>query len=85
MAEGERVAQPLRAFGHPIADVIAPHPFTAWQTILDPLLTPGMRNYWKSHDFLELSDGLIDVLIEHARRPSRSADRDCAARSSAAR
>ncbi len=48
--------------------MIEPHPFTAWQTVLDPLLTPGMRNYWKSHDFLELSDGLIDVLIEHARR-----------------
>jgi hypothetical protein len=27
-----------------------------------------MRNYWKSHDFLELSDGLIDVLTDHARR-----------------
>jgi FAD/FMN-containing dehydrogenase len=68
MDQGERVAQPLRAFGRPLADVIAPHPFTAWQTILDPLLTPGMRNYWKSHDFRELSDGLIDVLVEHARR-----------------
>ncbi len=68
IAEGERVAKPLRAFGKPIADVIAPHPFVAWQTILDPLLTPGMRNYWKSHDFRELSDGLIDVLVAHARR-----------------
>lgn len=68
IAEGETVAKPLRSFGKPIADVIAPHPFTAWQAILDPLLAPGMRNYWKSHDFLELSDGLIDVLIEHARR-----------------
>src|SRR5262245_48247673 len=28
---GEKVLQPLRAFGQPIADVIAPHPFTAWQ------------------------------------------------------
>jgi len=68
IAEGERIAKPLRAFGQPIADVIAPHPYTAWQTILDPLLTPGARNYWKSHDFREVSDGLIDVLIEHARR-----------------
>lgn len=68
IAEGETVAKPLRSFGKPIADIIAPHPFTAWQAILDPLLAPGMRNYWKSHDFLELSDGLIDVLIEHARR-----------------
>jgi FAD/FMN-containing dehydrogenase len=68
IAEGERVAKPLRAFGRPLADVIAPHPFTAWQTILDPLLTPGVRNYWKSHDFRELGDGLIDVLVDHAGR-----------------
>jgi FAD/FMN-containing dehydrogenase len=66
--EGERVAQPLREFGKPIADVIAPQPFKAWQAVLDPLLTPGMRNYWKSHDFRELSDGLIDVLVEYAGR-----------------
>jgi FAD/FMN-containing dehydrogenase len=68
IADGERIARPLRSFGHPIADVVAPHPFAAWQTTLDPLLTPGMRNYWKSHDFLDLSDGLIDVLTDHARR-----------------
>jgi FAD/FMN-containing dehydrogenase len=68
LAEGERVAAPLRGFGKPIADVIAPHPFTAWQTILDPLLTPGFRNYWKSHDFREVSDGLVDALIDHARK-----------------
>jgi FAD/FMN-containing dehydrogenase len=66
--DGERVAKPLRSFGKPIADVIAPHPFTAWQAILDPLLVPGMRNYWKTHDFREVSDGLIDVLVQHARR-----------------
>jgi hypothetical protein len=68
IAEAERIAKPLRAFGTPIADVIAPHPFTAWQQILDPLLTPGARNYWKSHDFAGLSDGLIDVLVDYATR-----------------
>jgi FAD/FMN-containing dehydrogenase len=67
-AAGEQVAKPLRSFGTPIADVVQPHPYTAWQTVLDPLLTPGMRNYWKSHDFRELSDGLIDVLIDYAHR-----------------
>jgi FAD/FMN-containing dehydrogenase len=66
--EGERVAKPLRSFGKPLADVIGPAPFAEWQKILDPLLTPGARNYWKSHNFPELSDGLIDVMIEHARR-----------------
>ena len=39
--EGERVAAPLRQFGKPIADVVAPHPYVAWQAILDPLLAPG--------------------------------------------
>jgi FAD/FMN-containing dehydrogenase len=65
---GENIAKPLRSFGKPIADIIGPMPFVAWQSILDPLLAPGMRNYWKSHDFREVSDGLIDTLIAHARR-----------------
>jgi FAD/FMN-containing dehydrogenase len=67
LAEGERVAKPLRSFGKPLADVVGPTPYVAWQQVLDPLLAPGMRNYWKSHDFRGLDDGLIDVLIEHAR------------------
>ena len=67
-ADGEKALAPLRAFGHKLADVIAPMPFTAWQTILDPLLTPGMRNYWKSHEFVELPDALLDTLLSFARR-----------------
>jgi len=65
---GEKVLAPLRSFGQPIADIIAPHPFTAWQQVLDPLLTPGMRNYWKSHEFLDIPDGLIDVFVDFAGR-----------------
>jgi len=68
IADGERVAQPLREFGNPIADVIAPSPYAGWQTVLDPLLTPGARNYWKSHNFNQVSDGLIEVFVDHARR-----------------
>jgi FAD/FMN-containing dehydrogenase len=68
IAEGERIAKPLREFGKPIADIVGPMPYTAWQTVLDPLLTPGARNYWKSHDFAGLSDGLVEVMMEHARR-----------------
>jgi FAD/FMN-containing dehydrogenase len=68
MKDAERVAKPLRSFGKPVGEHIGPMPFVAWETILDPLLTPGMRNYWKSHDFRGVSDGLIDTLIAHARR-----------------
>jgi FAD/FMN-containing dehydrogenase len=66
LAEGERVCKPLRAYGSAIADVVGPHSYIGWQQVLDPLLTPGARNYWKSHNFCELSDGLIDVFIDAA-------------------
>lgn len=64
MADGERALAELRGLGKPIADVISPHPFTGWQAAFDPLLSPGARNYWKSHDFVELSDGVIDVILD---------------------
>ncbi|MBE0594134.1 MAG: FAD-binding oxidoreductase [Gemmatimonadales bacterium] len=65
MADGEKALAPLRAIGKPIADVISPHPFIGFQAAFDPLLTPGARNYWKSHDFLALEDGLLDTLVEY--------------------
>jgi len=64
MADGEKALAPLRAFGKPIADVVGPHPFTGFQAAFDPLLTPGARNYWKSHDLLSIEDGLLDTLLE---------------------
>ncbi len=68
MAEGERALAPLRALGKPIADVIGPHPYAGWQQAFDPLLTPGARNYWKSHNFDAVEDGLVDVLSEAVGR-----------------
>ncbi len=64
---GERAAAGLRSIGRPIADVVAPTPFVNWQQAFDPLLAPGARNYWKSHDFVELSDPAIDILTEAVR------------------
>ncbi len=68
IAEGELAVEPIRALGRPLADVVSPHAYTGWQTALDPLLTPGQRNYWKSHDFAGVTDDLIDVLVEFAGR-----------------
>jgi FAD/FMN-containing dehydrogenase len=65
--EGEKAIDALRAVvGEPIADAAAPHPFAGFQQAFDPLLTPGARNYWKSHNFAELTDEAIDVIVEHA-------------------
>jgi FAD/FMN-containing dehydrogenase len=68
LAQGRKAVAPFEALGTPIADVIAPQVFTAWQRALDPLLAPGARNYWKSHDLVELSDGAIAALVEAAPR-----------------
>ncbi|RUM96339.1 FAD-binding oxidoreductase [Pseudaminobacter arsenicus] len=68
LEEGEKATAHLRSIGVPIADVVGPTPFTAWQQAFDPLLAPGARNYWKSHDFTELSDETIDVLIDAVHR-----------------
>jgi FAD/FMN-containing dehydrogenase len=61
----EKALAPLRALGEPIADVIGVQPYAAWQTAFDPLLTPGAFNYWKSHNFTALSDGLLDTLVDY--------------------
>ncbi|HKA24997.1 MAG TPA: FAD-binding oxidoreductase [Candidatus Eisenbacteria bacterium] len=58
----------IQGLGKPLAEIIGPMPFVAWQQLLDPLLTPGFRNYWKSQSFTELSDGAIDTLIDAAKR-----------------
>ncbi|BDG04311.1 FAD-binding oxidoreductase [Anaeromyxobacter oryzae] len=63
---GRQAVEPLRKLGTPIGEHLGPAPFVAWQTAFDALLTPGARNYWKSHDLRTLSDGAIDVLLDHA-------------------
>ncbi|WP_019529675.1 FAD-binding oxidoreductase [Dasania marina] len=62
LASGEQALAPLRQLGQPLADAVAPHPYTGWQAAFDPLLTAGAHNYWKSSDFLQLPDGLIDMI-----------------------
>ena len=68
LKSAEKALAPLRALGKPIADVIGPAPFVGWQSAFDPLLTPGARNYWKSHDFKTLDDGFIQVVLDSLGR-----------------
>lgn len=64
--EGQRLIDELRTFGNPHGEHVGTQPYVEWQKAFDPLLTPGARNYWKSHNFTELSDGAIDSMIEFA-------------------
>ena len=68
--EAEQAAREAAVFENlatPVGTHVGRMPFAAFQQAFDPLLTPGARNYWKSHDFAELSDELIDTLIAGAR------------------
>ncbi len=62
---GEPLIEPLRKFGTPLGEHVGVQPYTAWQQAFDPLLTPGARNYWKSHNFTVLKDELLDTVIAY--------------------
>ncbi len=62
---------PLQQLGDALGAHIGAMPYAQWQQAFDPLLTPGARNYWKSHNFTALHDAVIDTVVEHgARLPS---------------
>jgi len=61
--KGPDALQVVRGLGEPYGEHLGPMPYAAWQKAFDPLLTPGARNYWKSHNIGELEDGLIDAVV----------------------
>jgi FAD/FMN-containing dehydrogenase len=66
--DAQRAAEPLRHFGDPHGEHVGIMPYAAWQKAFDPLLTPGARNYWKSHNFITLDDEMIDTAIRYAAK-----------------
>ena len=68
LPEAEALLAPMRAWGDPMGEHVGAMPYVQWQQAFDPLLTAGARNYWKSHNFTELSDGLFDTMIEYASK-----------------
>jgi FAD/FMN-containing dehydrogenase len=64
LGEGERVLRPLRQFGRPAADQIAPISYVQLQGLLEAGFPPGLQNYWKSSFLRDLSDEAAAVAIE---------------------
>jgi hypothetical protein len=63
--EGEGVLKPLREFGSPLLDGCTPMPFTKHQAILDPSFPHGWSYYIRSCNLAELTDDVIDILVDH--------------------
>ncbi len=69
--EGERVLQPLRRFGSPLVDDIAPVAYTEVQAAADQFFPIGLRFFWKSHFLKEISADAVEATVSHfARVPS---------------
>ena len=69
--EGARRLAQLRTFITPIADMVGEMPYVQIQSLLDAAAPTGIRRYWKSGYFTELSDELLDIVIANvALRPS---------------
>jgi FAD/FMN-containing dehydrogenase len=62
--DADKVLGPLRRFGPPLADMIAPMAYCQLQSMLDPMMPPGMRNYWTGGYIDKMTDDAIDALIE---------------------
>lgn len=67
-ATAERELRPIRSLGAPLGVHVGLQPYADWQRTFDPLLTPGARNYWKSHNFVQLDDALLRTIVRAAAR-----------------
>jgi FAD/FMN-containing dehydrogenase len=65
LASGDKVLQPLREFGPPLAVQIGPMPYMAVQTMLDPSFPTGRQYYWKAHLIGRISDSAIETMVDH--------------------
>ena len=61
---GERLMAPLRQFGTPLADTIAPTTYVELNTLFDAAVPyVGVQRYWKSSFLKELGDDVLDIMI----------------------
>jgi hypothetical protein len=63
--EGERILQPLRSFGKPLADQFQVMPYTAFQKSTDWWAVPSKQHYWRSGFLKDLPNTTLDVLAKY--------------------
>ena len=67
VAEGEPLVAPVRKFGAPLADTIAPMSYVQLNTMLDAAFPyGGVQRYWKSSFLKQLGDDVLDILVDRA-------------------
>ncbi len=68
LERGEELLAPLRRFGSPIVDAIAPRPYVELQELFNAAVPHGWHYYWKSWELPPLQDDAIDTLVAQAEQ-----------------
>ena len=63
--KGEEALKPLRKVAPTVGEMVAPMPYPAINALFDELMPPGLQQYWKGSFSGELTDGAIEVHLEH--------------------
>src|SRR5262249_61792910 len=64
---GEKLLAPARKFGAPLADTIAPISYVHLNSLLDDAVPyGGVQRYWKSSFLRQLSDDVLNIMIDKA-------------------
>src|SRR5208283_1956999 len=69
LAAGEAAVAPLRKFGTPLADTIAPTSYVTLNTLFDAAVPyGGVQRYWKSSFLKDLDDEMLDIMIARSAK-----------------
>jgi hypothetical protein len=63
--KAESVFNPVRGFGPPAFEHLAPMPHPALQSMFDPLYPPGLQWYWRADFVNDLSDKAIALHVKY--------------------
>ncbi len=67
IADGERLVAPVRKFGSPLVDTIAPMSYVQLNQMFDAAFPyGGVQRYWKSSFLQQLGDDVLEILIDRA-------------------
>jgi FAD/FMN-containing dehydrogenase len=70
LEQAEAQFRSFREAAEPVADLLGPMPYTAMQTLIDPLWPKGIHAYFKATNLARLDDELIERLCSlHASAP----------------
>jgi FAD/FMN-containing dehydrogenase len=67
LEDGEQLAKPIRTFGSPVINQFGPMPYSGVISIADTVNPAGRLYYSKTRSFQQLSDELIETLIEYSQ------------------